>query len=111
MLKSRVWFSSSCTHDTARTHNWTLYSVLMIPPTLFGPLLNDQYIIPVTLETVGDFFENLYCIHTVYIVACWVCHATNNFALSGCSKSLMIYHSYTVQLLSLYNSTVPGRQL
>jgi hypothetical protein len=42
------------------------------------------------------------------IVACWVFHATNKFILSGCSESLMVYHSYTVQLLSLYNSTVSG---
>jgi hypothetical protein len=41
-------------------------------------------------------------------VVCWVCHAMNKFTLSGCSESLMNNHSYTVQLLSLYNSTVSG---
>jgi hypothetical protein len=61
---------------------------------------------PLRVRLLGDLY-GFFVVDN--IVMCWVYHATNNFALSGCSESLMIYHSYTVQLLSLYNSIVSGR--
>jgi hypothetical protein len=66
-------------------------------------------------STIPELFRCTICpgemmkMMVVHSVTCMVCVTLLISSLrQECSESLMVYHSYTVQLLSLYNSTVSG---